>query len=81
VAVVPADIGVEELDSLRMDVRKQIRRIEDEDEEPTLREGRRMTVHELRAAFREEYVTTRSAKRSPRTLKHYDYLWGAIFSR
>jgi integrase len=58
-----------------MDVRKQIRRIEDEDEEPTLREGRRLTVRELRAAFREEYVTTRSSRRSPRTLKHYDYLW------
>jgi len=51
--VVPADVGVEELDSLRMDVRKQIRKIEDEDEEPSLREGRRMTVRELRAAFRE----------------------------
>ncbi|HEX4965058.1 MAG TPA: hypothetical protein VF173_29895 [Thermoanaerobaculia bacterium] len=75
VAVVPADIGVEELESLRMDVRKQIRRLEDEEEEPTLREGRRMTVRELRATFREEYVTTRSARRSPRTLKHYDYLW------
>jgi len=62
---VSADIGVEELDALRLDVRKQIRRLEDEDEEPTLQEGRRMTVRELRAAFREEYVATRSAKRSP----------------
>lgn len=75
-----ADIGVEELDALRLDVRKQIRRLEDEDEEPTLREGRRMTVRELRAAFREEYVATRSARRSPRTLHHYDYLWGASIS-
>ena len=77
-AVAPADVG-EELDSLRLDVRKQIRRIEDEDEEPTLREGRRMTVRELRAAFREEYLATRSAKRSPRTLKYYDYCGNAAF--
>ncbi|MEA2604984.1 MAG: hypothetical protein QOF89_5976 [Acidobacteriota bacterium] len=75
VVVVPADISIEELDALRLEVRKEIRRVEDEEEEPTLRQGRRMTVRELRAAFRKEYLSTRSAKRSPRTLQHYDYLW------
>jgi len=34
-----------------------------------------MTVAQLWAAYRAEYVLTRSKGRSTRTLEHYDGLW------
>jgi hypothetical protein len=75
VAVVPFDVDLDELDELRLAVRRKIREIEDEHEEPSLREGRRMTVAQLWAAYRAEYLLTRSKGRSTRTLEHYDDLW------
>lgn len=75
VAVVSPEVDMEELEELRLAVRRKIRNVEDEDEEPSLREGRRMTVARLRAAYRAEYMLTRSKARSIRTLEHYDDLW------
>jgi hypothetical protein len=75
VATLRLDVDLEELEELRLAVRRKIREIEDEHEEPSLREGRRMTVAQLWAAYRAEYVLTRSKGRSTRTLEHYDDLW------
>jgi hypothetical protein len=75
VAVVSPEVDMEELEELRLAVRRKIRNVEDEDEEPSLREGRRMTVAQLWAAYRAEYMLTRSKARSIRTIEHYDDLW------
>jgi hypothetical protein len=75
VAEVPPDISAEDLDALRLAVRKKVRELEDEDKEPSFRQGRQMTMAELWAAYRDDYVRRRHAKRSPRTLEQRDDLW------
>jgi integrase len=75
VDVVLADVGIEELEGLRLAARRARRELEDEDEEPSLRDGRLTTVTSLRAEFREAYLEKRGAHRSPRTVDFYDGLW------
>ncbi len=75
VIVVDVHMSIEELETARLKVRQFIRSLEDEEEEPTLQEGRRKTVRALWEVRRAEYIRKRSAKRSPRTLESYDYLW------
>jgi hypothetical protein len=75
VSAVDVHMSIEELEDARLKVRQFIRSLEDEEEEPSLREGRRKTVRELWEVRRAEFVRKRSAKRSPRTLEFYDYLW------
>jgi hypothetical protein len=70
------DMSIAELDAARLAVRLIVRAREDEDEEPSLRLGRQMTVQQLWQHFRAEYVRKKSAKRSTRTLEFYDSLWG-----
>ena len=72
---VDVHMSIEELETARLKVRQFIRSLEDEEEEPSLQEGRRKTVRDLWEVRRAEYVRKRSAKRSPRTLESYDYLW------
>lgn len=76
VARVDQDLSIAELEAARLAVRGIVRTVEDEDEEPSLRLGRQMTVEQLWQHFRAEYLRKKSAKRSTRTLESYDYLWG-----
>jgi hypothetical protein len=73
---VDPEMSIDELESARLAVRRVIRCVEDEDEEPDLRLGRRMTVQELWQRFRVEYIRKKSNKRSERTLEFYDHIWG-----
>jgi hypothetical protein len=75
VTAVDVDMSVEELEAARFEIRRFIRSLEDEEEEPSLHEGRLKTVQEFWEDCRAEYVRKRSSKRSPRTLEFYDYLW------
>ena len=75
IAVVDVHMSIEELEDARLKVRQFIRSLEDEEEEPSLAEGRRKTVRELWEIRRAEFLRKRSVKRSPRTLEFYDYLW------
>jgi hypothetical protein len=75
VAVARSDVTMEELEALRSAARRKVRELEDEEWEPSLREGRRMTLAELWTAYREDYVRRRHSKRSPRTLEQRDKLW------
>jgi hypothetical protein len=76
VSKVDPEMSIDELESARQAVRRFVRSVEDEDEEPDLRLGRQMTVRELWQRFRAEYVRKKSDKRSERTLEFYDYIWG-----
>lgn len=60
VAEVRPDIDIQALDDLRLEVRQKIRELEDEDDEPTLRDGRRMRVRELHSLFRAHIVQHRA---------------------
>ena|GEM_PF-1305151 len=75
VARVYLDSTIADLDQARLAVRRIVRAVEDEDEEPSLRMGRQMTVEHLWQDFRAEYVRKKSTKRSARTLEFYDFLW------
>jgi integrase len=75
VATIPPDVSIEELEALRLEARRAVREVEDEDEEPSLRDGRLLTVAALRAEFRANYLEKRGAHRSPETIAFYDRLW------
>ncbi|HYH45938.1 MAG TPA: hypothetical protein VEG34_09635, partial [Thermoanaerobaculia bacterium] len=77
VALVPEDVSIEDLDALRIESRRAVREVEDEEEAPSLRDGRLLTVATLRAEFRAAYLEKRGAHRSPRTVAFYDGLWGS----
>ncbi len=75
VSVVPRDVTIEELEGLRAEVRRKIREVEDEEIEPGLREGRRMTWASAWELFNADYRQRRQGKRSPRTLEFYEDLF------
>ena len=75
VSLVDAHMSIEELEDARQEVRRVLRSWEDEEDEPSLRLGRRMTVEELWSQYRAEYIRKKSVKRSRRTLEFYDSLW------
>lgn len=75
VAMVDTHMSIEEIEVARQEVRHVLRTWEDEEDEPSLRVGRRMTVQELWSQYRADYVRKKSAKRSHRTLEFYDFLW------
>jgi len=54
-AVVPKDATLDDIDSFREACREKSRELEDEDAEPSLREGRRLTWAKAWEAFREDY--------------------------
>jgi hypothetical protein len=58
-------MSIEELEDTRLKVRQFIRSLEDEEEEPSLAEGRRKAVRELWEVCRAEFLRKRSVKRSP----------------
>jgi hypothetical protein len=76
-AVVPKDATLDDIDSFREACREKSRELEDEDAEPSLREGRRLTWAKAWEAFREDYSKRRLPTGSPRTLDFYDDLFGA----
>lgn len=75
ILVVDAMTSIEELEAARLDARRFIRSLEDEEEEPSLREGRLKFVRAMWEEYRADYVRKKSSRRSPRTLEFYDYLW------
>jgi len=75
IAVVPQDVGVEDLETLRDACRTKSRELEDEEAEPTLKEGRRTTWETAWSTFREYYTKRRLPSGSARTLDFYDYLF------
>ena len=77
VAVLPRDVSLDEVESARESCRLKARALEDEDAEPTLRQGRRMTWASAWQEFREDYVRRRLPNGSPRTLQFYDDLFTA----
>jgi hypothetical protein len=77
VAVVGREVSLEDVEAFRDACRRKSRELEDEDAEPSLREGRRMTWAQCWAAFRDDYTRKRLPSGSPRTLEFYDYLFSA----
>jgi integrase len=76
VAIVPQDVGIGDLEDFRVAARSARREHEDEEAEPTLLDGRLMSVARLREEHRAWYVSGRREGKSKRTLDWYDDLWG-----
>jgi hypothetical protein len=75
VAVLHKDASLGDVEAVREACRKKSRELEDEDFEPCLRQGRRMTWELAWEEFREDYVRRRLPNGSPNTLSFYDSLF------
>lgn len=75
IAVVDPAISADDLEALRYETRKKLRELEDEVEQPTLRNGRNLLMADLWRLYREDYAMRRLPTRSPRTLEHREGLW------
>lgn len=77
VGVAPRLISLEDVKTMREECLRKARELQDEDIEPSLKEGHHLTWSQGWELWRADYVRRKRDKKSPRTLEWYDDIFNS----